>query len=123
MLHCTRVKSLICLCTKSTDRRTFTSIEHFHLNVSLVNVFTHFTTESVNFANNNPFGRPPNCRVTRHKGQHFQINCCQHRFTTHTSRSQTSFNTSMPSTNNNYIIIFSKFVCHFISPYSYLQNV
>ena len=85
LAHLLRVKLLVSLRTKGTDSWTFPSIEHLHLDVSLVNGFGHLATEGIDFTHDNPLGRTTDWRVTRHESQHFNVDGRKQDLTAHTA--------------------------------------
>ena len=85
LAHLLRVKLLVSLRTKGTDSWTFPSVEHLHLDVGLVNGFSHFTTKGIHFTHDNPLGRATDRRITRHESQHFNVDGRKQDLTAHTA--------------------------------------
>ena len=69
-----------------------------------IRINPHFTAQGIDFANNNSFCRSPNSWVTRHMTNATNISCYHQGFTPHPRWCQCCFNTSMSSTDNDYII-------------------
>ena len=71
--HLTVVGVLISLGPQCADCRTLPGIQHPHLDIGLVNVMAHLTTQGINFPNHNSLGGATDGWVTWHKGDHVQI--------------------------------------------------
>ena len=112
LAHLLRVKFLISLRTKGTNSRPLPSVEHLHLDISLVNGFGHLATEGINFTHNNPLGRTTDRGITRHKSQHFNVDSRKQDLAAHTASGQGSLDPSVSRTNYNNIVFFSKIICH-----------
>ena len=108
--HFFGIKLFICLRPKSPNSRSLTSIEHFHLDIALVNILGHLSAQSIYFTNDNAFCRSSNRGITGHESQHLNIDGCQKNLTTHSTSSQRCLNPSMPCSNHDNIITFSKIV-------------
>ena len=108
--HFFGVDFLIRLRPKSPNSGSFTSIEHLHLDIALVNILSHLSAQSIYFTNDNAFCRPSDRWIAGHKSQHLNIDGCQKNLTTHSTSSQRCLNPSMSCSNHDNIITFSKIV-------------
>ena len=69
------VSLFIGLCTKGMDCRAFGLVEHFGLDEGFVYIFTHFSTESIQLADEMPFGAAAYVGVAGHKGDAVYADC------------------------------------------------
>ena len=103
--HFVAICLLICLSTKGMYRRTLGTIQHFGLNKSLINIFSHLTAKSIQFTNQMSLRTSTYIRVTRHQRNTLCAYRKHDRIQSQSRPCQRSLTASMTSTDHYYVII------------------
>ena len=103
--HFITVSLLISLSTKGMHCRAFGTVQHFGLNKSLINIFSHLTAKSIQFTNQMSLRTSTYIRVTRHQRNTLCAYRKHDRIQSQSRPCQRSLTASMTSTDHYYVII------------------
>ena len=78
------------------------------MNARSIDYFAHQSAKSINFTNNVSFSNTSNCRIARHLSKHIDMRSNQENFISFFSAYVSSFNTCMPSADNDNIDFHSQ---------------
>ena len=105
VLHFNRILALVGLRAQRSDGRSLARVQHSHLNVRFISVAPHFAAQSIDFANDDAFGRTANGRVAWHECHHFKIDRDQEGLVAHPTCRKGCFTSRMTRTDNDDVII------------------
>jgi hypothetical protein len=104
--HGSGIFRLVRLCPQGMYCRSLGHIQHFRLNKSLINIFTHLSTQSIQFSDQMSLGRSSYIRVTRHQCNTVYTYCKNYCLQTQSGTGQSSFTSGMTSTYYTHIYLF-----------------
>ena len=104
LFHVTVVRSLIRLGTERIDRRSFSAVQHAHLDCRLICCNSHFAAESIYFFYEMTLPRSADGGIAGHHRYIVKRNRRQKCLTSHPGRCKSRFTACMACTDNNNII-------------------
>ena len=115
MFHFLVVSCFVRLCPQRVHSGTFACIEHFGLDIGLIDILAHFAAQCVDFADKMAFGAAADGGVAGHHGNAVQTDGKHHRFHTQSGCCQCGFTACMTAAHNGNIYGFC-FVHDLFSP-------
>src|SRR3989304_2440983 len=103
------VKGFVGLGSRCSHCRPFSGVQHSKLDSSLVDSTCHLPAKCVDLFDQMAFANSTNSWITGHLPKRIEIKCEHKSVATHSSRSQRSLDTSMPSSNDDYVKNFLAF--------------
>ena len=115
VFHFLVVSCFVRLCPQRVHSGAFACIQHFGLNIGLIDILAHFAAQCVDFTNKMAFGAAADGGVTGHHSDAVQTDGKQHCFHTQSGCCQCCFTTCMTAAHNGNIYGFC-FVHDLFSP-------
>ena len=109
LAHDFGILRLVRLCPEGMYSRSFGNVEHLGLDKSLVDIFRHFSAQSVDLPDKMSLGGTSNMRITGHHGNAVHIHGKDDRAQSQTAAGECSFAACMTGSDHAYICFNSVF--------------